>query len=182
MRVFPSPMFFDAMQFAFSAPLEEHWRAIYREYVGVKDCLIDWFERELYGDGWKVFGLFDFPHGQPLAANIRRCPVTASLVTRHIPRHGAAGFSVLRPGTRIQPHQGYQGQFLRCHLALSVPDGDCGLRVAQETRRWREGKVLIFDDRVEHEAWNRTPDERVVLLIDFIPEGGVSLSSAPGNP
>jgi len=76
---------------------------------------------------------------------------------------------VLRPGTRIQPHSGYPGPFLRCHLALRVPAGDCALRVAGETRRWQEGDVLVLDDRVEHEAWNLTAEERVVLLFDFVP-------------
>lgn len=161
-------MFHDPRRFDFAARLQEHWQAIYREYAGVRRHLVDWPERELYGEGWKVFGVYDFPHGEPLAANIARCPLTASLVAQHVPRHGAAGFSVLRPRTRIQPHRGYQGDFLRCHLALKVPAGDCGLEVAGETRRWREGDTLIFDDRVAHAAWNNTEEERVVLLLDFI--------------
>jgi hypothetical protein len=28
---------------------------------------------------------------------------------------------------------------------------------------------LVFDDRVEHEAWNLTPEPRIVLLLDFVP-------------
>jgi len=162
-------MFHDPHSFAFTARLQESWRAVATEYERVAGHLIDWFERELYGDGWKVFGLYDFPQGRALAENVERCPLTAALVAEHVPRHGAAGFSVLRPGTRIQPHRGFPGEFLRCHLALKVPAGECGLKVAGETRRWREGEVLVFDDRVEHEAWNETPAERVVLLLDFVP-------------
>ena len=165
-------MFYDANEFEFTAPLRARWHVIYREYLAVQDRLIDWVERELYGEGWQVYGLFDFPHGRPIAGNIERCPLTAALVERHVPRHGAAGYSVLRPGTRIQPHAGYPGAFLRCHLGLRVPQGDCGLRVAGETRGWREGEVLVLDDRVEHEAWNRTSEDRVVLLIDFVPGNG----------
>ena len=30
-----------------------------------------------------------------------------------------------------------------------------------------EGEVVIFDDAYEHEAWNRTPQTRVVLFVDF---------------
>jgi len=174
--------FFDANRFEFTALLEAQWRAIRTEYAAVNDRAVDWSERELYGEGWKVYGLFDFPHGEPLAANTARCPLTADLVARHVPTHGAAGFSILKPGTRIQPHNGYRGRFLRCHLALTVPEGDCGLKVAGETRRWQEGKVLIFDDRVEHEAWNDTARERVVLLIDFIPEEPGQASRAPLAP
>jgi len=163
-------MFYDPAAFAFTAPLQQQWRAICAEYESVTGELVDWFERELYGDGWKVYGLYDFPHGRPLAHNVARCPVTSALVARHVPRHGAAGFSVLRPRTRIKPHRGYAGDFLRCHLALKVPGGDCGLTVAGETRRWREGEALVFDDRVEHEAWNDHDLERVVLLLDFVPD------------
>ena len=162
-------MFYEAKAFTFTAALEANWAAIYREYQGVGAHLIDWFERELYGEGWKVYGLYDFPHGKPLPENVQRCPLTAELVARHVPRHGAAGFSVLKPHTRIQPHVGYRGQFLRCHLGLKIPGGQCGLKVAGETRRWREGEVLVFDDRFEHEAWNDNDEERVVLLMDFIP-------------
>ena len=77
---------------------------------------------------------------------------------------------MLQPMTRILPHQGYRGEFLRCHLGLEVPPGDCALKVEEETRRWEVGKVLVFDDRVTHEAWNLTDGERVVLLFDFVPE------------
>ena len=116
-----------------------------------------------------MFGLFDFPHGRPIDANIVKCPITAGLIARHAPKHGAAGFSVLEPRTRIRPHHGYQGEFLRVHLPLTIPAGDCGIRVGAETRRWETGTVTVFDDRAEHEAWNETDEERVVLLVDFIP-------------
>lgn len=164
-------MFYDPSRFAFLPVLERHAQEIYAEYRGIAAETIDWFERELYGEGWKVYGLYDFPHGRPMAENIVRCPLTAALVRDHVPTHGAAGFSVLRPRTRIQPHCGYPGSFLRCHLALRVPAGDCRLRVGDEVRAWEEGKAFVFDDRVRHDAWNMTDEERVVLLIDFVPEG-----------
>jgi len=31
---------------------------------------------------------------------------------------------------------------------------------------WEEGKALVFDDSYEHEVWNRTDEDRVVLLWD----------------
>jgi len=162
-------VFFETRHFSFAAVLEQNWRRIYEEYLGITSHLIDWHERELYGEGWKVFGLFNFPHGEPILENIRKCQLTASLVQQHIPRHGAVGFSILRPRTRIQPHQGYPGNFLRCHLGLKVPSGDCALRVNDEIRGWEAGKAIIFDDRMTHDAWNMTDAERVVLLLDFVP-------------
>ncbi|MBI2467934.1 MAG: aspartyl/asparaginyl beta-hydroxylase domain-containing protein [Candidatus Rokubacteria bacterium] len=163
-------MFHAPSRFPFAAVLEQHWRGIYDEYLGITGQLVDWVEKELYDEGWKVFALFDFPHGRPVPANVAKCPQTASLVERHVARHGAAGFSLLTPKTRIRAHEGYQGEFLRCHLGLKIPAGDCGLRVRGDVRRWEPGKVLIFDDRVTHESWNLTDEERVVLLIDFVPD------------
>ena len=55
---------------------------------------------------------------------------------------------------------------MRLHLGLET-NRDCGLRVANETRGWEEGKTLIFCDAVEHEAWNRGTTTRTVLLLDF---------------
>lgn len=164
-----SPAFYDPARFAFTEALERHWREILAEYHRIRGQLEDWVERELYNAGWQVFGVYNFPDGEPLADNVARCPLTARLIAEHFPRHGAGGFSVLAPGTEIHPHQGYQGDFLRCHLGLEVPAGDCGLSVAGEARRWEAGRVLVFDDRHWHQAWNRTPAERVILLVDFVP-------------
>src|SRR5206468_8159148 len=42
----------------------------------------------------------------------------------------------------------------------------CTLRVGSETRTWRKGKCLVFDDSFEHEATNPSERARVVLLVD----------------
>lgn len=75
-------------------------------------------------------------------------------------------FSRLKPGTHIEPHHGLLNTRLICHLPLIVPDG-CGIRVGGETRAWREGELLIFDDSFEHEAWNRGTADRIVLIFEI---------------
>jgi len=55
---------------------------------------------------------------------------------------------------------------LICHLPLIVPP-NCGLRVGNETRTWREGEVLVFDDTIEHEAWNQSAAARVVMIFEI---------------
>jgi beta-hydroxylase len=42
------------------------------------------------------------------------------------------------------------------------------LRVGDEVRNWVEGECLIFDDTIEHEAWNHSNQSRIVLLLDFL--------------
>ena len=35
-----------------------------------------------------------------------------------------------------------------------------------EMREWREGEAFVFDDTIEHEAWNDSDEPRVVLIFD----------------
>src|SRR5262249_30517230 len=80
-------------------------------------------------------------------------------------RSPAAMFSALQPQTRIPPHTGVANTRLVLHLPLIVPEG-CGFRVGNETRQWREGSAWIFDDTIEHEAWNDSQVPRVIFICD----------------
>ena len=75
-------------------------------------------------------------------------------------------FSVLQPKTRIPPHTGVSNTRLVVHLALVVPPR-CGFRVGNETREWRAGHAWVFDDTIEHEAWNDSDLTRTVLIFDI---------------
>lgn len=117
---------------------------------------------------WSSFHLLR--GGAPNAGNCARCPATANILSTlplpEIPGHAPeAFFSVLQPGTHIPPHHGVGNYKLVVHLPLMVPDG-CALRVGDETRGWREGECLVFDDSFEHEAWNRSDSTRAVLIFD----------------
>lgn len=111
-------------------------------------------------------------HGQPIEENRQRCPETAamldSLPLMRIPGYAPeAMFSVLEPKTRIPPHYGSVNGRLTVHLPLVVPP-DCGaLRVRGESRAWEEGKLLVFDDAMIHEAWNDSDQVRAVLIFDI---------------
>lgn len=75
-------------------------------------------------------------------------------------------FSVLAPQTVIPPHHGETNARLVAHLPLIVPEG-CSFRVGYDWRRWEVGKVLVFDDSIEHEARNESSRARVVLIFDI---------------
>lgn len=101
---------------------------------------------------------------------IERCPATWAAVqhaplprTRNSP---TVMFSLLRAGARIAPHTGTHNARLICHLPLIVPP-NCGFRVGNQVRQWDEGKLLIFDDTIEHEAWNQSDVDRIVLIFDI---------------
>ena len=78
----------------------------------------------------------------------------------------SADFSFLPAKTQIKPHVGFTKMVLRAHLGLIIPEG-CGIRVGNETRSWKEGKMLVFDDSFEHEAWNNSDQDRFVLMLDI---------------
>ncbi len=118
------------------------------------------------GDAWKTFMLFGY--GYKAQANCAACPHTTRLVTS-VPGMKTAFFSILGPGTHIPPHRGPYKGLLRYHLGLKVPAPEqCGIRVAARRLAWREGESLLFDDTYEHEAWNHSDQDRVVLFLDVL--------------
>lgn len=112
-------------------------------------------------------------NGRRVEANARHCPETmkaiAALPQPHVPGASPnAMFSLLAPRTRIPPHTGVANTRLVCHLPLIVPSG-CGFRVGASTCEWEVGKAFVFDDTIEHEAWNDSDELRVVLIVDLWP-------------
>jgi aspartate beta-hydroxylase len=114
--------------------------------------------------------LFFYRHGQRCAENHVRCPITSQAL-ESLPLLRIAGhapeicFSVLSPGTHILPHHGVTNVRAVVHLPLIVP-GQCALTVGTQTHAWREGRCVAFDDTYRHEAWNRSGQTRVILLMD----------------
>jgi tetratricopeptide (TPR) repeat protein len=118
---------------------------------------------------WSAFYLWE--NGALIADNAARCPATMeALIGAPIPhidkRSPMVLFSVLRPHTHIPAHNGMLNTRLICHIPLIVPT-DCRLRVGNETRTVEFGKAMIFDDSIEHEAWNDSDETRVVLLFEI---------------
>ncbi len=180
----PAIQFYDRSDFPWLARIEEATAEIVAELKAVLASARGEFVPYLQHaadqplNQWKELNqsqrwssLFLYKDGEPRASNISRCPVTAAalaaapLIT--IPhRAPTAFFSLLEPHTRIPPHTGTTNIRLTVHIPLIVPAG-CGLRVGTQTRTWEPGTALIFDDTIEHEAWNDSDAERVVLIFDI---------------
>lgn len=75
-------------------------------------------------------------------------------------------FSALEPHTHIPPHTGSSNTRLLVHLPLTLP-GPARFRVGNETRAWRMGEAWVFDDTIEHEAWNDAGATRTILIFDI---------------
>jgi aspartyl/asparaginyl beta-hydroxylase (cupin superfamily) len=118
---------------------------------------------------WSAYFLWS--NGVRVDAHCARCPRTAAIVDRlpmaTVPGAApAAFFSTLAPRTLIPPHTGVTNTRLIVHIPLIVPEG-CWFRVGNEKREWRPGEALIFDDTIEHEAWNGSDQLRAILIFDI---------------
>jgi aspartate beta-hydroxylase len=157
----------DIIREELSGVLADH--AAFRPYLERGDTEPHLQNHPLVGNAdWSAF--FLWKDGVRQAENCARCPQTAAAIEAlpldYLPGQAPSVlFSLLRPGAYIPPHHGMVNTRLICHLPLLVP-GPAWLRVGSETRSWREGELVIFDDTVEHEAKNEASETRVVLLFD----------------
>lgn len=159
----------DASDFPLAGYLESHFEEIRDEILALEPAR---FHRESErieraGD-WDV--AFFYERGRRREEVCEACPVTTRGIETLPAMTTAAGLSYvsrMRPGTHIRPHRGPTNLRLRCHLGITVPDGDCALRVGDAIRPWQEGRCLVFDDYLEHEAWNHTERDRIVLIVDL---------------
>lgn len=126
------------------------------------------FEPLDFNPDWSAYFLWH--HGKRVESHIARCPDTMAMLDA-VPqvevnhRAPAAFFSALKPHTRIPPHNGATNCRLTVHLPLIIPP-NCALQVGNHVRTWTPGELLIFDDTVQHAAWNESDQLRVVLIFD----------------
>lgn len=118
---------------------------------------------------WSVYSIWH--DGAPLPAHRAACPKTAAVLERlpmcDVPDYApGAYFSVLKPHTRLPPHTGTTNTRSIVHLPLVIPAG-CRFRVGAETRFWEKGKAWVFDDTIEHDAWNDSDQIRIILIFDI---------------
>ena len=119
---------------------------------------------------WSAYFLWN--QSQAVPNHIARCPVTARVLEEVVPRCRVGGraptafFSILDPNTRIPAHTGVTNTRLTVHLPLVVPP-NCGFRVGATTREWIPDQAWVFDDTIEHEAWNLSDTPRAILIFDI---------------
>jgi tetratricopeptide (TPR) repeat protein len=180
----PAIPFYDRKDFPWLAEIEaatdtirDELLRVQREDAGEFDPYVDhpdgvplnqWAELN-HSPRWSVFFLWS--NGVRQDAHCVRCPKTAALLDAapmaRVPDAApAAFFSVLAPKTLIPPHSGVTNTRLIVHIPLIVPE-DCWFRVGNEKRAWKPGEALIFDDTIEHEAWNGSDKPRTILIFDI---------------
>ncbi|NDD75023.1 MAG: aspartyl beta-hydroxylase [Gammaproteobacteria bacterium] len=179
----PAVTFYDRELFPWAAALEartaeiraelenalQHHTEGFAPYIGYRpgEPVNQW--RELnHSKRWSAYNLWRA--GEPVEDNLGRCPITRDAL-RAVEMAEIGGlcpnamFSALAPRTRIPPHHGETNARVVVHLPLIVPPG-CRYRVGFDECDWQVGRILAFDDTLEHEARNDGDELRVVLIFD----------------
>jgi aspartate beta-hydroxylase len=180
----PAIPFHDREQFPWLSELEAATPVIQEELAGVIDTRADDFTPYIafppgvpvnqwgelnHSRRWNSFFLWRDGVRQEQACAL--CPRTAALLSG-LPMANQPGyaptvvFSVLEPRTHIPPHTGSANTRLLVHLPLILP-GPARFRVGNVTRDWRLGEAWVFDDTIEHEAWNDADQPRAILIFDI---------------
>ena len=180
----PPTTFFDPKLFPWYEALEAQTAAIrdealvrLRETSGLEPFLgkldkaveAEFLSGDEHSRAWDAF--FFFRHGTRFDDRHAACPRTSAALddvplTRIRAHAPEVLYSVLAPRSHITAHHGVTNTRVVTHLPLQIPDGDCAIVVGGDTHRWRQGRCITFDDSMLHEAWNRTGETRVVMILD----------------
>jgi aspartyl/asparaginyl beta-hydroxylase (cupin superfamily) len=180
----PAIEFFDRNDFpwldAFEAQTELIRKEVLQVLVADRDGLqpyidfpadlpLDQFRELNRSRRWSAYFLWN--QSSPVVAHVAHCPVTAQLLEtaprcRIDGRAPTAFFSILDANTRIPAHVGVTNTRCTVHVPLVIPP-DCGFRVGATTREWIPGQAWVFDDTINHEAWNLSDTPRAILIFDI---------------
>ena len=166
-----APWFYDPSEFPWTKEVEKNFLALKEEAERLIDTsgdqLMPYFNENLVDKekSWSTlifyfWGLRNESLVSPLFEEI----------FQSIPGFVSAAISKLEAGAEIKWHPGDTSGVIRCHLPLIVPGKlpDCGFQVMDEERSWEEGKMLMFCDAYKHRAFNRTNQDRFLLIIDIV--------------
>jgi hypothetical protein len=165
----PGRPWHDPMRSPWAAAFEREREAICRECLALYDRnrgFPGYAEPDgspSFWDGtWRACYLFHSGHWFREAC--AACPTTHVLL-QAVPRLDEyALFSALEPGGHIRPHCGPWNARLTYHFGIKIPVAS-SIRVGGESRRWEEGRFLVFDDSFEHGSYNGGPGVRIVLMF-----------------
>ncbi len=165
--------FYDPDKYRGIRELEANWHIICDEFINVISGREEIDVKNINPpylsspDAWKNLYFYNF--GWKKHKNCKRYPKTHALL-KAIPNVIFGGVTMLKPKSRVLPHNGETNTIIRCHLGLRIPAPYpvCGMRVGSEERGWEEGKVLMFSDAHYHTAWNESNEYRYVMVFDIV--------------
>jgi len=169
--------FFPPCLFPHLEVLEEHWEEIRDEVLSVRIAERFPLLQEVEpSQTWETTGKWEIlllrVYNIDIPQNVQKFPKLYRLLSTldDVP---TAMISLLKPGAHIAPHCGYYNGVLRYHLGLKIPrtptpPSRLGIRVGNQWATWAEGSAIMFDDCYEHEVWNDSDSDRIVLFLDVV--------------
>lgn len=119
-----------------------------------------------YGEGWKTLVLMNRGRWDPV--NVNLFPKTAKAVhDSGIPATEVFFASMSGPSS-IKKHTDFTNFVLTSHLAVDIPysgENKCRITVGDETKEWINGKVMVFDTSLMHDAVNESDKMRYILMF-----------------
>lgn len=172
-----SQAFWDPAAFPGVKELQDNLPTVLKEYEAASQKLQNDYdvaanESTLHKGGWEWRSLVS--KGKLQTGFQLLCPTTSAILQRMPLMTGLpfsyAFFSEMNGGVSIDPHYGPCNLRVRVHMPLIVPSEDpaqCAFTLAGETRPWKVGQPLVFDDCYLHSSKNLTKEKRVLLLFDL---------------
>jgi aspartyl/asparaginyl beta-hydroxylase (cupin superfamily) len=166
--------FYNLQHFSHTQFLEENTSIFTEEILHIpSEIMVAWHEKGITTGEWAMFPLILAGQNLPFADQL--LPRTLALLnTTPVVQ---ATVSVLKAGSEILPHTDtidndvlLSSKTYRLQLGIKIPE-NCALTVDSETRLWEKGKVLAFDSSKVHSAFNRSNEDRIVLIIDYAKDG-----------
>lgn len=115
-----------------------------------------------YGQDWRTLVLMDRTTWDP--TNCGLFPKTSKLLCDAEVPCVEAFFAAMKPNSKINPHTDSCNFVLTSHLGLDIP-AKCHITVGDETQNWANGKVMMFDTSIFHDAVNDSDEYRYILML-----------------
>ncbi|CEF61137.1 Aspartyl/asparaginyl beta-hydroxylase [Strongyloides ratti] len=154
--------------------IEKQWVLIREEVFNVWKEHSDMFlpeEHHLTDGSQKYLPLLNY--GKIIENNCLLTPKTCAILQKYIKNEKCfkdnSKISVLQSHTTVWPHCSTTNHKLIAHLCL-LTSSEARIRVGNETKGWKNGKFIIFDESFEHELSYEgaaAGNNRIVLSIDL---------------
>jgi hypothetical protein len=151
---------------------------------GGKSFWMDWESDWDHGADWKIMPVFaskkmietryqvEMDWENAVKAMEAIWPEIFQIVFSSFPveKVSLVAFSRLGPHQELRPHSHDNKGHLIFHMGIDIPDGDVGISSSMGSYKWEKSSDwILFDDNKIHSAWNRTPEDRTIFYIDFVP-------------
>jgi aspartyl/asparaginyl beta-hydroxylase (cupin superfamily) len=119
-----------------------------------------------YGQDWKTLVLMNRGTWDPV--NVNLFPKTSSAVQKAGVPVTEVFFASMKGPSKIERHTDFTNFVLTSHLAIDIPcngQNKCRLTVGDTTNEWINGKCMVFDTSLLHDAVNESDEMRYILMM-----------------